>query len=410
MTSSTLEMVDLSSSELPHAEPSRAELLDVAQEVGEYACSRRQESEQNRRMPDAVVEKLRASRLMRLCRHRKWGGAEADPMTFLDVGREIARGSASLGWIFSVLGFHEWYMSFTSDELQREVWGKDQDAMVCDSFAPVGQIEKVADGYTLTGTWRFCSGIEWSSWVAVGGVNVAPDGDHPEHLMFFVPREDVVIHDDWNTLGLKGTASRAISVAPTFIPNHRVLALGRVAGPNGRGSVVNDGPLWRMPLMTMQGLAILTPSTGIAQRVVEEFTAWTKGRIRPYENGAAAREAPAPQLALASAATQWDATWALARQYAQEGWDRSLSGKTWVLTEEERARYFSWRGYIGRSSVELSDQLFIGSGAMALFDSHPLQQLFRDVHSTGVHIGVDQADAYTSRGRVAMGFPGHAFH
>ncbi len=398
MTSATLEMVDLS----------RAELLDQAQEIGEFACSRREESERNRRMPDAVVEKLRGSGLMKLCRHRKWGGAEADPMTFLDVGREIARGSASLGWIFSVLGFHEWYMAFTSDELQRDVWGKDPDAFVCDSFAPVGQIEKVSDGYTLTGNWRFVSGIEWSSWIAVGGIAVAPDGDHPEHLMFFIPREDVKVHDDWNTLGLKGTASRAISVAPTFVPNHRVFALGRIA--KDRGAVVKDGPLWRMPLMTMQGLAILTPSVGISQRVVEEFTTWTKGRIRPYENGAAAREAPAPQFALAEAATQWDATWALAQQYAQEGWDRGLSGNSWVLTDEERARYFAWRGYIGRTSVELSDQLFIGSGAMALFDTHPLQQLFRDVHSTGVHIGVDRADAYTSRGRVAMGFPGHAFH
>ncbi len=398
----------MTSSVMEAAELSRAELLDQAREVGEFACSRREQAERDRRMPDAVVEKLRASGLMKLCRHRRWGGAEADPMTFLDVGREIARGSASLGWIYSVLGFHEWYMAFAPDKLQEEVWGRDPDAFVCDSFAPVGKIEKVADGYSLSGNWRFASGIEWSSWIAVGGIAVAPDGEHPEHLMFFVPREELTVHDDWNTLGLKGTASRAVSIPTTFIPNHRVFALGRVAVE--RGAVVNDGPLWRMPLMTMQGLAILTPSIGIAQRVVEEFTTWTKARLRPYEQGAAAREAPAPQLALAEAATQWDASWALAKQYAQDGWDRSLSGKTWVLTEEERARYFSWRGYIGRSSIELSDQLFIGSGAMALFDSHPLQQLFRDVHSTGVHIGVDRADAYTSRGRVAMGFPGHQFH
>ncbi|WP_174364330.1 acyl-CoA dehydrogenase family protein [uncultured Caballeronia sp.] len=391
------------------AELSRANLLDQAREVGEFAFSRREQAEKERRMPDDVVEKLRETGLMKLCRHRKYGGAEADPMTFLDVGREIARGSASLGWIYSVLGFHDWYMAFTSEKLQEEVWGKNPDAFVCDSFAPVGQIERVAEGYTLSGNWRFASGIEWSSWIAVGGIAVAPNGNEPEHLLFFVPREEVTVHDDWNTLGLKGTASRAVTIKPTFVPEHRAFALARVAGES-RGKVVNDGPLWRIPLMTMQGLAILTPSIGIAQRVVEEFTSWTKARIRPYEHGAAAREAPAPQLALASAATQWDASWALAQKYAQEGWDRALSGETWVLSEEERAKYFSWRGYIGRSSIELSDQLFIGSGAMALFDSHPLQQLFRDVHSTGVHIGVDRADAYTSRGRVAMGFPGHAFH
>ena len=391
-------------------ERTRAELLDTARELGELAWSRRADTDRDRRLPDEVVERLRETGLMKLCRTAKWGGAEADPMTFLDVGREIARGSGSLGWIYTVLGFHEWYMAFASDELQRDVWGDEPDAFVCDSYAPVGQIERTADGYVLSGQWRFCSGIEWSSWIAVGGIAVAPDGEVPEHLMFFVPKSELAIHDDWNTLGLRGTASRAVTIEKAFIPDHRVFALGRLMNSATRPAAAEESPIFRMPLSTMQGLAILTPSVGIAQRAVEEFHNWTKARIRPYEGNAPAKEAPAPQLALAEAGTQWDATWALAQKYAQEGWDRALAGESWVLTEEERARFFSWRGYIGRTSIELTDQLYIGSGAMALFDTHPLQGLFRDVHGTGVHIGVDRADAYTSRGRVAMGFSGHNFH
>ena len=386
----------------------RDELLDQARAVGELAFSRREETERDRRIPDDVIDALRGTGLTKLIRHRKWGGAEADPMAFLEVGREISRASTSLGWIYALLGFHEWYMAFASEELQRDVWGNDPDAFICDSFAPVGQIERVADGYVLTGRWRFASGIEWAGWIGVGGITVAPDGERPEHLLFFVPRSDVVIEDDWHTLGLKGSASRAVSITRAFVPEHRAFPLGRVAV--SRGAVVNDGPLWRVPLMSLQGLAVLIPTLGTAQRIVDEFSDWTRARIRPYENGAAAREAPAPQLALAAAATQWDASYALAQKYAQEGWDRAVRGDSWVLTEEERAKLFSWRGYIGRSSIELSDQLYIGSGAMALFDSHPLQQLFRDIHSCGVHIGIDRADAYTSRGRVAMGFPGHPFH
>ena len=381
---------------------SRETLLEEAREVGELAWSRREQADRDRRMPDEVMEKLRSTGLMKLCRHRRWGGAEADPMTFLDVGREIARGSAALGWLYTVLGFHDWYMAFASEQLQEDVWGEDPDTFICDSFAPVGQIERVADGYVLSGRWRFASGIEWSGWIGVGGIMVAPDGEEPEHLLFFVPKKDLTIHDDWNTLGLRGTASRAVSIERAFVPDHRAFPLGRVGVQ--RGAVVNDGPLWRVPLMIMQGLAPMTPSLGVSQRVVEEFHSWTKARVRPYA-GVAAKETPAAQLALAEAATQWDATWALAQKYAQTGWDFALSGRSFVPTDEERAQWFAWRGYIGRTSIELSDQLYIGSGAMALFDSHPLQQLFRDVHSTGVHVGVDQADAYTIRGRVAMGFP-----
>ena len=384
--------------------PTREDLLDQARDVGECAWSQREQAERDRRMSDDVVEKLRSTGLMKLCRHRKWGGAESDPMTFLDVGREISRGSAALGWIYCVLGFHDWYMAFASDQFQEDVWGKDPDAFICDSFAPVGKIERAADGYLVTGRWRFASGIEWSSWVGVGGIAIAPDGETPEHILFFLPKDDVVVDDDWNTLGLRGTASRAVSVDRMFVPEHRAFPLGRVA--RERGPVVNDGLLWRMPLMTMQGLAIIPSSLGVAQRVVEEFHSWTKARVRPA-TGLSAKEAPAAQLALAEGATQWDASWALAQKYAQSGWDRAQRGETYLLTDEERAQLFAWRGYIGRSSIRLCDELFTGSGAMALFDTHPLQQLFRDVHATGGHIGVDQADAYTSRGRVAMGFPGN---
>ncbi|WP_428391549.1 hypothetical protein [Lichenicoccus sp.] len=385
----------------------RDELLDQARVIGELAWSLRAQGDRDRRMSDQVVDALRASGLMKLCRHRRWGGAEADPMTFLDVGRELARGSASLGWIYTVLGFHDWYMAFASDQLQQDVWGDEPDAFVCDSFAPVGQIERVADGYVLTGQWRFASGIEWASWIGVGGIAVAPDGERPEHILFFLPKKDLTIHDDWNTLGLRGTASRAVSVDRIFVPEHRAFALGRTAVE--RGAVVNDGPLWRMPLMTMQGLAVLTPSVGVAQRMVDEFHAWTNQRVRPYE-GIPAKEMPAAQLILASAATQWDAVWALAQKYAEYGWNRALSGESFVITDEERAQLFSWRGFIGRTSVELSDELYTSAGAMALFETHPMQQCFRDIHSTGVHIGVDRADAYTSRGRVAMGLPGNPNH
>lgn len=394
-------------------EVSRSDLLGQARELAELAWARRAETDRERRLPDDVIEALRASGLMKLLRHRRFGGAECDPMTYLDVAREIAYGSGSLGWVYGVLSFHDWYMSFTSEEFQQEAWGSDPDAFICDSFAPVGQIEPVEDGYVVSGEWRFASGVEWSSWVAIGGIAPPPDGDKPEHLLYFLPSSDFKVEDDWYTLGLRGTASRKVIVNRVFVPHHRAFALSRLSGPTGRDAVCDDGPLWRMPLMSVQGLWIMAPALGVAQRMIDEYTANMRGRIRPFEGGAAQRENPAGQLSLAAAATEWDAAWALAQRYAQEGWDRgnnSTSGEDWTLTDEERAKYFAWRSSVARTSVKVCDELFIASGAMALLDGNPLQQLFRDAHGAAAHIGVDRGDGYTSRGRVAMGLPGHPFH
>jgi 3-hydroxy-9,10-secoandrosta-1,3,5(10)-triene-9,17-dione monooxygenase len=157
-----------------------------------------------------------------------------DPMTMLDLGREIARGSAALGWLFSLTSFHTWYLVFASEQLQEEVWGTDHTTLVSDSFAPVGRVEPVTDGYLLSGQWRFASGIEWAGWVGVGAIIPGPDGQPPELQMLFLPRSDITIVDDWNTLGLRGTASRAVVADRVFVPHHRVFALGRLAGPGFR--------------------------------------------------------------------------------------------------------------------------------------------------------------------------------
>lgn len=389
---------------------SRQTLLDQARAVGELAWSHREQTERDRRLPDEVVDELRSSGLVHLGNQKRWGGVEMDPMTMLDIGREISRGSAALGWLFSLTSFHTWYMAFASEQLQEEVWGTDHTTLVSDSFAPVGQTEPVGDGYLLTGQWRFASGIEWAGWVGVGAMIPGLDGQPPELQMLFLPRSDITVVDDWNTLGLKGTASRAVRAERVFVPHHRIFALGRLAGPGLRGPIAETSPLWRMSLMTMQGMAVMTAATGVSQRMVEEFTETTRSRVRWLDPGAQQRESPAAQITLASCATQWDANWALAQKYAQEGWDRAVAGGGWVLDDQERAKYFSWRAYVARSCLELTDELYASSGALALFDANPMQQIFRDMHSAGVHVGVDRGDAYTSRGRVAMGLPGHPFH
>ena len=76
--------------------------------------------------------------------------------------------------------------------------------------------------------------------------------------------------------------------------------------------------------------------------------------MRPYI-ATPAKEIPSAQLVLAAGATQWDAVWALAQRYAQYGWDRAVNGESFILTEEERAQLFSWRGFIGRSCLDLSN-------------------------------------------------------
>ena len=49
--------------------------------------------------------------------------------------------------------------------------------------------------------------------------------------------------------------------------------------------------------------------------------------------------------------------------------------------------------------------LFKAGGGGALFDDHPLQRAFRDVHAATAHISMIWEPQATTFGRVALGLP-----
>lgn len=375
----------------------------VAHDASEHAAA----AERDRALPAAAVETLRRSGLVRLLRPRRLGGHEADPATYVEVGRELAYGFPALGWVFGVLSIHEWYLAYANAELQDDIWGADADALVVDSLAPVGTAEVVGDGFRVSGRWKFVSGVQASSWVTVSALTILPDGEQPEPCLYFIPTAECEIVDEWHTVGMRGTGSHTVVVADVFVPTHRMLPFARVAG-SGRPQQepLDTGPLYRVPWTPMLAAAIFPAALGTAQRAIDEFRSWTKERVRPFEMGAQAKDAPAAQFALAEAAVRWDAAHALALRYAEELYRLGVEGRS-TVTDEERARFFAWRAFIGRTSAEITEGLFLEAGANAIYESHPLQQTWRDAHAAAQHVSLLYGDAMTSHGRVQLDLPGH---
>lgn len=385
-----------------------AGIVDRARTLGERLSRHEAQADRDRRLPDAAIEELVQSGLVRLIRPARLGGCEAPPTTYVEALREVATHSMSGAWILQVLSVHEWFMAYARPELQEELWGHDRDALVVDSVAPIGEAEAVDGGFRLSGRWRFVSGVEWCSWAALGAVVELPDGDgRPEPCLFVVPREDFQVADEWHSLGLRGTASNTVTVERAFVPEHRLFTLARVAASGEpMGERLDDGLLFRVPWTPMLAAAIYPAVLGGAQRAVAELRTWTEQRLRPYEAGAQQRESPHAQLAIAEAAARIDGAHALAHRYAATLERYAADGRS-ALSEEERARLFAWRALIARTSVETVDRLYAEAGANALFPEHPMQQLFRDVRAAGAHVSLTWGDALTSYSRTMMGHPGH---
>jgi 3-hydroxy-9,10-secoandrosta-1,3,5(10)-triene-9,17-dione monooxygenase len=391
--------------QVPVDELSHDQLVARARELGELAWEHMRETEENRRLPDAVIGALFESGLLRLATSRRMGGVEAHPHTLVEVGRELARGSAALGWIYGLTTGHQWYLSFAQERLQEEVRDSPT-GLIVDSLVPGGQGEIVDGGYLLSGHWKFVRGIEWASWA--GLAFVPPDANPPRPVVAFVPAADLKIEDTWRTVGLRGTASNEVTLENAFVPSHRIFQLAKFAHDSQpQGEVVEQSTLFKLPFMGMAAIHLTYTALGVAQRAIEEFTHWTKVRVRPYEH-TAAQEAPYSQMTLADALAKWDAAHALMQQYVRDMWEAAEQGRG-ALPDDVRARMFAQRAFIARTSAELTNQLFLDSGAMSLFETSAMQQLWRDANAASMHMVLGRGDAMTSLGRNLMGLPGHPF-
>jgi 3-hydroxy-9,10-secoandrosta-1,3,5(10)-triene-9,17-dione monooxygenase len=391
--------------DLPVDALSDRELIARARELGEFAWEHIAETEAERRLPPVVIQALLDSGLLRLATSRRMGGLETHPLTLVEVGRELARGSAALGWIYGLTAGHQWYLSFASEQLQQEVRDSPP-GLIVDSLVPGGQAELVEGGYRLTGHWKFVSGVEWCSWA--GLAFVPPNANPPRPIVAFVPADELTIADTWRTVGLRGTASNEVTLDGTFVPRHRIFELAKFAHDSvPQGEVIEEGTIFKLPFMGMAAIHLAYTSLGVAQRAIEEFTHWTKLRVRAYEH-TNAQEAPYSQLTLADAIAKWDAAHALLLQYVRDMWEAAEDGRG-ALPDDVRARMFAQRAFITRTCAELTNQLFLDSGAMSLFETSAMQQLWRDANAASMHMVIGRGDALTSFGRQLMGLPGHPF-
>src|SRR5690606_32066223 len=240
------------------------EILDTVRTLLPEIAERAVRADESRRIPEETVQELKQAGVFRMLQPKRYGGAESDPARFFAVIREISGACGSTGWVASLMGVHLWQIGLFPEAAQDEVWGADPDALVSSSYAPIGRLTPVEGGYELSGHWRFSSGCDHASWALLGALVLGPQGRPVDVMTVLVPRDDYVIQDVWDVIGLRGTGSNDIIVERAFVPAHRAMRNAELARPSGPGQEVNPGPLYRVPFATLFTTAVTAPLIGMA--------------------------------------------------------------------------------------------------------------------------------------------------
>ena len=369
------------------------------EEVLPEIAARAEEAEALRRIPDATIQTLRESGLLKALQPSRYGGFELDPVTFYRAVGRIGAACGSTGWVFGILGVHPWQLGLFPDEAQQEVWGDDDTTLVASTYAPVGKVEAVEGGFELSGRWPWSSGTDHCEWVFLGGINTS-DPSGFDMRTFLLPRSDYEIIDTWRAVGLRGSGTNDIRVERAFVPEHRTLSFADTGRCDCPGNAVNLSPLYRLPFASVFATAIGAAALGMADGLLVAYRDVLAERFK-VAYGEAAREDPHAQVRLAQAHSLVDAAWLQLERNVTTVAEAAQRGEVPSLLDRARLRHDQTHG-VSRA-VEAADLCFESSGGAALRDGHPLQRCWRDVHAARQHAINDYERAAGMYGRALLG-------
>src|SRR5215813_211639 len=356
----------------PHV-VARAEAVRVA------VAAAADEIERDRRLPPALLDKLHEAELFRLLLPRSSNGIETDPVTFFHVIETIAQADASTAWCLSQASGCSMSAAYLDLPVAQEIFGRDPRAVLAWGPGPRVKAIECEGGYRVTGVWAFASGGRHATWLgahcpifkADGSPRLDADGTQAERTML-VRYEDVKWTDIWNTVGLRGTASDQFALTDFFVrADHSITR-------EFERECRENGPLYRMGNGTCYQVGFAGVACGIARGALDCFLGLAKGKV-PRGNKSPIKDNAVVQAGLAQAEVNLRAARAYLLQSMSEIWKHLCAGSLITVEQRMTIRMASTHAiHRGREAVDFA---YNAAGATAIFDTHPLERRFRDIHT-----------------------------
>jgi len=380
---------------------SYGEAIERARKLVPVLRSRAAAAEAARTMSEETIADLHASGLIRTMQPRRWGGMEFDYVAYVDFPLELSRGDASAGWNLANLQIHHWMLALYDGRAQEEVWGANPDALIASGIAfPQGSGRKADGGFVVSGRWNFssCSNIADWNMLAV----TVKDGERVvDHRMCLLHKSQYQVIDDWKVLGMRSTGSMTVAATDVFVPEHKALCMYDTRGGDRfPGAKSNSNPAYQVSANPLLGHGIGACAVGNALGALELTIDAVKQRSTNY-TGAKMRDFQAVQLRVGAAGAKVDAARLILRSDCIEA--QEFAARRQVADTQKKLSWKRNLAYAVNLCTEAVDLLHAMAGANGIYESYPLERIFRDAHSLAGHISFSFDAQASAWGLAALG-------
>jgi alkylation response protein AidB-like acyl-CoA dehydrogenase len=375
--------------------------LEVARQLAPQIRACAEEIEAARELPRPLFEALADAGMFHLALPRTLGCPELDLPTYIQVIEELGQADASTAWMINQGGIFATYAARMPPEVARAIWIDPPRSVVANTPpVPSAQAVVVSGGYRVTGRQGFSTGCRHATWLAPyaqiierGQPRRLADGQ-PETRYLFVPVAEAERLDTWHVRGLRGTGTHHFAVHEVFVPEERSI-LGRST------PLIENGPLYRIPRTLLFASGDAAVALGVARAALTTF-AELAGAKTPRGMPGLLREQPMVQADIGHADVNIRAGRALLTETVRDSWATVSAGGT--LSLDQRAALRIATTHAMWLAMQVVDTVYHAAGATAVYEGHPLQRAFQDIHVMSQHVQARRTH-YELVGRHWLGLP-----
>ena len=356
------------------------------------------EIERTRRLPAALLAALHGARLFRLLLPRSADGEEVTPGQYLSAIEEVARHDASVAWNLFVGNSSALVGAYIALDVAREIWG---DPHTVVSWGPPNEARAraVPGGYRMTGRWDFASGCRAANWMGAHGLVEEADGSlrlnsygRPGQRVLLCRADQAVLHDTWNTIGLRGTASDSYSFDDVFVPE---AYSSQREDPALRRET---GPLYSFTHAGLYAVGVAGVALGIARAMLAALMDLAT-RKAPRNLGRMA-DSPTVQADVARSEARLGAARAYLLEIVGDLYERARPEAPMDIPARARVRLGCTHAI--HTAIETADMVYKAAGVDAIFPGSPFERRFRDMHTLSQQIQSRGAH-YEAVGHILLG-------
>ena len=196
---------------------------------------------------------------------KAFGGGEMSLREGLKKLQSLAMLDGSLGWTVTLCSGANFFIGNLQPEAAKKIFA--HPVILGGSGGMFGTAEKEGSNYRLNGIWRYATGAPYlthftlNAKIVKQGVEQLNKHGSPKFLSFVIPASDARVIKDWNTMGLKASATHSFEVKDVVVGEEYSFVYNRFYLPQ---------PIFKVHFSVFADLTLWVNYIGMAEHFLQE--------------------------------------------------------------------------------------------------------------------------------------------